>query len=67
MSERQRIIAWWGYVLLVVVIFEVVFQLYGFAYAVVAGLAAIAFLGLLLKLLVARLTRRPRPRTDDPV
>ena len=58
MSERARILAWWGYVLCVVVIFEVVFQLAGFGYALVTALLSIAVLGGLLKIVVARLTRR---------
>jgi hypothetical protein len=60
MSERARVIAWWGYVLCVVVIFEVVFQLKGFAPAVGAALLSIVVLGGLLKLIVAQLTRRSR-------
>jgi hypothetical protein len=57
-SERKRIIAWWGYVACVVIIFEIVFQLVGFAYAVVAALLSIMVLGLLLKLLVAWFGRK---------
>lgn len=60
MSERARIIAWWGYVLCVVAIFEVVFQLQGFAPAVGAALLSIVVLGALLKLVVGRLARRSR-------
>lgn len=58
MSERKRIIAWWAYVACVVIIFEIVFQIAGFAYAVVAALISIAVLGLLLKLVVNLLARR---------
>ncbi len=58
MSERARIIAWWGYVLCVIAIFEVVFLTAGFPYAVGAALLSIAVLGALLKLIVARLARR---------
>ena len=60
MSERARIIAWWGYVLCVVVIFEVVFQVKGFAPAVGAALLSIVVLGAALKLIVGRLARRAR-------
>lgn len=60
MSERTRIIAWWGYVLCVVAIFEIVFQLKGFAPAVGAALLSIVVLGSALKLIVGRLARRPR-------
>ena len=58
MSERKRIIAWWAYVACVLIIFEVVFQIAGFASAVVAALVSIAVLGLLLKLVVNFLSRR---------
>ena len=58
MSERARIIAWWIYVLAVVVIFEVTFQAAGFAWAVLAALVSIAGLGIVLKLTVATLARR---------
>lgn len=58
MSERARILAWWGYVLCVVVIFEVALQLAGFGTAVVAALVSIAVLGVALKLIVGRLARR---------
>jgi hypothetical protein len=58
MSERARIIAWWGYVLCVIAIFEAVFLTAGFPYAVGAALLSIAILGVLLKLIVARLARR---------
>lgn len=61
MSERARIIAWWGYVACVFVIFEVVFQLSGFPQAVGAALLSIVVLGVALKLLVAQLSRRSRP------
>ena len=54
MSERKRIIAWWVYVACVVIIFEVVFQVAGFAYAVGAALASIVGLGLLLRYIVHR-------------
>jgi hypothetical protein len=57
-TERSRIIAWWIYVACVVIIFEVVFQLAGFAYAVGAALVSIAVLGVMLKLLIAWLVRR---------
>lgn len=57
MSERARVLSWWGYVLVVVTIFEVTFQFANFAYAVAAALLAIAVLGSLLKLIVWRLTR----------
>lgn len=58
MSERKRIIAWWVYVACVVIIFEIFFQVAGFASAVVAALVSIAVLGLLLKLVVNFLSRR---------
>jgi len=58
MSERTRIIAWWVYVLVVVVIFEVTFQFAGFAWAVLAALVSIAGLGVILKITVAALARR---------
>jgi hypothetical protein len=58
MSERARIIAWWIYVLAVVVIFEVTFQAAGFAWAVLAALVSIAGLGIILKITVATLARR---------
>lgn len=57
MSERARIIAWWVYVACVVVIFEIVLVTTNFAYAVGAALVSIAVLGLILKLVVARLSR----------
>lgn len=60
MSERARIIAWWGYVLCIVVIFEVVFQRKGFVPAVGVTLLSIVVLGALLKLLVGQLARRSR-------
>ncbi len=59
MSERARILAWWGYVICVIVIFEVVFQLQGFAFAVGAALLSIVILGILLKLIVRRFPKRP--------
>lgn len=60
MTERTRIIAWWGYVLCVIVIFEVVFQLKGFAPAVGAALLSIVVLGATLKLIIGRLARKSR-------
>lgn len=69
MSERARILFWWGYVVCVVAIFEVVFQLKGFALAVVAALLSIVILGGALKLVVGRLARRSRQdrsRMTDP-
>jgi hypothetical protein len=60
MSERARIIAWWGYVVCVVATFEVVFQFAGFAFAVGAALISIALLGIALKLLVGRFARRAK-------
>jgi hypothetical protein len=66
MSERARIIAWWGYVVCVVAIFEVVFQTLGFAYAVGAALLAIPTLGLLLKVIVGQLARRGKRRGSNP-
>jgi hypothetical protein len=57
-TERARIIAWWVYVACVVIIFEIVFQLAGFAYAVGAALLSIALLGVVLKLVVNWLARR---------
>lgn len=62
MSERTRIIAWWVYVLAVVVIFEVTFQLAGFAWAVLAALLSIAGLGVILKVSIAALARRMAQR-----
>lgn len=62
MSERARIIAWWGYVICVIIIFEVVFQVYGFPQAVGAALISIPILGALLKLIVGQLARRSRRR-----
>jgi predicted CDP-diglyceride synthetase/phosphatidate cytidylyltransferase len=67
MSERARIIAWWGYVICVIVIFEVVFQLSGFGPALFTALASIAILGSLLKLIIARRTRRPRRTQPDKI
>jgi len=58
MSERARIIAWWVYVALVVIIFEIVFQIAGFVYGLLAAFISIAVLGLMLRLIVARLSRR---------
>ena len=58
MSERARIIAWWLYVALVVIIFESVFQLAGFLYGLGAALISIALLGLILRIVVARFSRR---------
>ncbi len=58
MSERARIIAWWIYVALVVLIFEIVFQIAGFLYGLGAALISIALLGLILRLIVSRLSRR---------
>jgi hypothetical protein len=58
MPERARIIAWWIYVLAVIIIFEVTFQAAGFAWAVLAALVSIAGLGIVLKLTVATLARR---------
>ena len=58
LSERARIIAWWVYVACVVIIFEIVFQIAGFAYAVGAALLSIAVLGVALKALVTWLTRK---------
>ena len=60
MSERARIIAWWVYVACVVIIFEIVFQVAGFAYAVGAALVSIAALGVALKLVVGWLAQRSR-------
>jgi hypothetical protein len=66
MSERTRIIAWWGYVICVIAIFEVVFQISGFGPAVIAALASIAILGSALKFVVGRLTRRaPRRQSEE--
>lgn len=56
MSERARIIAWWIYVTIIVVIFEIAFQVAGFGWAVVIALLSIVILGTLLKLIVRRLT-----------
>ena len=67
MSERARIIAWWGYVVCVVAIFEVVFQLSGFGPAVLAALASIAILGSALKFFIGRLARRPRRKQTDEI
>ena len=58
MSERARIVAWWIYVALVVIIFEIVFQIAGFLYGLGAALISIALLGLILRLIVSRLSRR---------
>jgi hypothetical protein len=58
MSERARIISWWIYVALVIAIFEVVFQLSNFAFAVGAALVSMVVLGIALKLLVGRLVNR---------
>lgn len=66
MSERARILAWWGYVLCVVAIFEIVFLRAGFAYAVLAALASIVVLGSLLKFLVNAIARRARARPGSP-
>lgn len=63
MTERARILAWWGYVVCVVAIFEVVFQVAGFPYAVGAALISIPVLGIALKLIVGQLARRGG-RTD---
>lgn len=60
MSERARIIAWWIYVACVVIIFEIIFQIAGFANAVGAALLSIAVLGLVLKVVVGRLVQRGR-------
>ncbi|HEY8600338.1 MAG TPA: hypothetical protein VIL85_18020 [Thermomicrobiales bacterium] len=66
MSERTRIIAWWGYVICVIAIFEIVFQVSGFGPAVIAALASIAILGSALKFVIGRFTRRPsRRRVQD--
>ncbi len=72
MSERARIISWWVYVALVIVIFEATWLLSGnFAYAVGAALLSIAGLGVALKAIVRRLARKGRRRrpgaTDGPV
>ncbi len=67
MSERIRIIAWWGYVLCVIAIFEVVFQIKGFALAVGAALLSIVILGSLLKLVVGRLARRTRRSQGEQI
>lgn len=67
MSERARIIAWWGYVICVVVIFEVVFQVSGFGPALIAALVSIAILGSALKFVIGRLTRRPRRRQPEEI
>ncbi len=67
MSERTRIIAWWGYVLCVVAIFEIVFQVKGFAPAVGAALLSIVVLGTGLKLVVGRLARRPRRSSGEQI
>lgn len=67
MTERARILAWWGYVVCVVAIFEVVFQIAGFAYAVGAALISIPVLGIILKLIVGQLARRAgRPDRGQP-
>lgn len=60
MSERARIASWWGYVGLVIVIFEVMMARSNFAYAVAVTLAAIVVLGGALKLAVWALSRRSR-------
>jgi hypothetical protein len=66
-TERARIIAWWIYVACVVIIFEVIFQVAGFAYAVGAALVSIAVLGVALKLLIGWLVRRGKaPRLPEP-
>lgn len=65
MSERSRIIAWWVYVALVVVIFEATFLRTNFAYAVGAALASIVVLGMLLKLIVRVLLQRDRKARSD--
>lgn len=57
MTERKRIIAWWAYVACVVIIFEIVFQVAGFAYAVGAALLSILVLGIILRLIIGRLSR----------
>jgi hypothetical protein len=57
-TERARIIAWWVYVACVVIIFEIVLNTTNFAYAVGAALLSIAILGLVLKLVVGRFSRR---------
>ena len=57
MSERKRIIAWWVYVACVVAIFEIVFQIAGFPYAVGAALLSILVLGLALRMIIRRLGR----------
>lgn len=67
MSERVRIIAWWGYVICVIVIFEVVFQISGFGWAVIAALASIAILGSVLKFVIGRLNRRSRRRQAEEI
>lgn len=58
MAERARIISWWVYVALVVAIFEVTMALSNFAYAVGAALVGIIVLGVLLKAIVRRLSRK---------
>jgi hypothetical protein len=65
MTERARILAWWGYVVCVVAIFEVVFQVAGFAYALGAALLSIAVLGVALKLIVGLLARRAKRRPRE--
>ncbi len=65
MSERARIGAWWIYVALVIAIFEAAFLLTNFAYAVGAALLSIAVLGVLLKLIVARLARKGSKARSD--
>lgn len=62
MSERARIIAWWGYVLCVLVVFEATLQFRGFAPALGAALVSIVVLGSLLKFAVARLAGRAKRR-----
>lgn len=66
MSERARIIAWWGYVVCVVAVFEVVFQTLGFAYAVGAALVAIPLFGIVLRLIVNQIARRAKQRGTNP-
>lgn len=65
MSERVRIIAWWGYVVCVIIIFEIVFQVSGFGWAVIAALASIAILGSALKFAVGQIARRSRRKRAD--
>ena len=65
MTERARIIAWWGYVVCVVAIFEFVFQIAGFAYAVGAAFVSFTVLGLALKLVVGQLARRAKRQARE--